>query len=336
RIELGGANSGFINLNSSEGWIFNYENVENFGSINLDSQALVDASGIESGFIQLQGKNIVIDGGSKVFIQNLGMTGGGEINATATDSIEILGNSPDKKFASRFLTTNLGTETAAQILISTPHLLVSQQNGILSETFSRGKGGNININAFELLQIDDTSLISPNLNINISTLSFDSGKAGDINISTKQLSMFSRHISSVNYGIGNSGNIYISADNIKVLNGAVIAAATLGIGDGGNVNIDAKSINLRGINNDNFTASSMTASTLASGNAGNLTINTENLIIQDGGRVDSSTFAFGNSGTITINATNFIEVSGTVPGSVNPSLIISSANITDEAFREFL
>ena len=33
---------------------------------------------------------IFIDNGSRVFIQNRGMTEGGEINATASDSIEIL------------------------------------------------------------------------------------------------------------------------------------------------------------------------------------------------------------------------------------------------------
>ncbi|WP_157229339.1 S-layer family protein [Rivularia sp. PCC 7116] len=72
------------------------------------------------------------------------------------------------------------------------------------------------------------------------------------------------------------------------------------------------------------------------GDAGNLTINTRSLQIEDGARVDSSTVNSGNAGSLTINAQDFIEVSGTVPGSINPSLIISSANILDESLQQFL
>ncbi len=105
---------------------------------------------------------------------------------------------------------------------------------------------------------------------------------------------------------------------------------------GGEVEIDAKSIELVGTNSSNFTPSALSAATLASGNAGNLTVNTESLVLRDGGRVDSSTLASGTGGSVTVNAKNFIEVSGTVPGSINPSLIASSANILDESLQQFL
>ena len=64
------------------------------------------------------------------------------------------------------------------------------------------------------------------------------------------------------------------------------------------------------------------------------TVNTRSLVIQDSARVDSSTLAFGKSGSVTVNATDFVEVSGTVTGSVNPSLIVSSANIVDESLQK--
>ncbi|MEM9164664.1 MAG: S-layer family protein, partial [Cyanobacteria bacterium P01_F01_bin.4] len=58
--------------------------------------------------------------------------------------------------------------------------------------------------------------------------------------------------------------------------------------------------------------------------------------VRNGGRVDASGTLFGNAGSVTVNAADFVEVNGTVPRSINPSLIISSANVVDESLRVFL
>ncbi len=338
RIELAGARQGLININNSttKDLVLDYKGVENFGDIKLSSLALADASGTGSGSIQLQGRNISIKDGSRVFVQSRGNTAGEKIKLNATQSIEIVGTRSDGDLDGGLLTETLGVGNAAEITIFTPDLLVSQGARIVSRTFSSARGGNIIIDASKSLQISDFSFINPENETEISTLNFNSGSAGDIDISTKKLSILGQEISSATFGIGDGGNVSISIEELTILDGGVIASATLGFGNGGDVKIDAKSINLKGINNDNFSPSTLSASSLAVGNAGNLTVNTESLVLQNGGRVDSSTLAFGNSGSVTVNATDFIEVSGTVPGSVNPSLIISSANIIDESFRQFL
>ena len=66
---------------------------------------------------------------------------------------------------------------------------------------------------------------------------------------------------------------------------------------------------------------------------GNLTINTGRLLLREGGRIDASTFAFGNAGNVVINASESVEVNGKVQDSINPSLIIASANVLDENIR---
>ncbi len=58
--------------------------------------------------------------------------------------------------------------------------------------------------------------------------------------------------------------------------------------------------------------------------------------ITNGGRVDSSTGASGSAGSVIVNATDLIEVKGAVPGSLNPSLIISSANIVEPSLQRLL
>ncbi|BAY80829.1 filamentous hemagglutinin family outer membrane protein [Calothrix parasitica NIES-267] len=337
RVELGGVNQGLVNINSiKQSWNLDYkkDNIQNFGDIKLDSQALADATGIGTGSIQLQARNIYIKDGSKVFIQSRGLQSGGEIKATATDSIEIIGTSPNRIFTSAFLTNTVGIGDAANIKIATPNLLLLGGGTILSETFNSGKGGDISVNAFESLQIKKISPINTIHFGDILTYSFGSGKAGDIDVYSKDLSISSQYIASASYKEGDSGNVFISTKNLTNLDGGVISSTILGTGKGGDVTVNSQSMKLIGFDFNTFTPSGLSASTLGIGDAGNLTVNTRSLVIQDSARVDSSTLAFGKSGSVTVNATDFIEVSGTVTGSVNPSLIVSGANIVDESLQQ--
>lgn len=78
-IELGGVNSGLVSLNSTLiGWTLGYEGVESFQDIYLTQQALVDASGVNSGSIQVQGAQVALRDGSVILIENRG-TQAGEI-----------------------------------------------------------------------------------------------------------------------------------------------------------------------------------------------------------------------------------------------------------------
>ncbi len=336
KIELGGVNSGLVNINSTtKGWNLDYQEIQNFGDIKLDSKALADASGEGSGSIQLQGRNISIKDGSKVFLQSRNLESGGKIKVNATESIELIGTNSDGNLDSSLLTETLGMGNSAEIAVSTPNLLVSQGAGIITQTFSPGRGGNITIDASKSIQVSETSLINPTNNSDISTISYGDGAAGNINISSKQLSLLGQNISSVNYGTSNGGNVSVATEKLTILDGGILGSATFGIGLGGDVKVDAKFIKLVGMNFNSFRSSSLSAATIGMGNAGNLTVNTQSLILENGGRVDSSTLASGAAGSVNVNATDFIKVSGTVPGSVNPSLIISSANIVDESFIQF-
>ncbi len=331
KVELGAVKSGLVNINSTtQGWNFDYKGLQNFGDIKFNSKALVDASDS----IQLQGRNIFIRDGSKVFMQNRGKTGEG-IEVNAKESIELIGTTPDGNLGSAVLTQNLRIGNAAKIAISSPRLLVSQGAGITTQTYNFAQGGDINIDASESIQISELSPINPRLFSRINTKSLNSGAAGDINISTKQLSLLGQNIISVNYATSNGGNVKVATEKLTILDGGILGTATFGIGLGGDVKVDAKSIELIGTNFNFFRSSSLSAATIGMGNAGNLTVNTQSLILENGGRVDSSTLASGAAGSVTVNASDFVEVSGTVPGSINPSLIISSANIVDESSQQF-
>ena len=101
------------------------------------------------------------------------------------------------------------------------------------------------------------------------------------------------------------------------------------------MDITADVIDIAGINPFSFVPSLIEAPTTGTGDAGSVTVRTRQLFLREGGRIGSSTLADGDAGTVTIEASERVLVDGTVPGSVNPSLIISSANTVDLTLRRF-
>ncbi|WP_019506299.1 filamentous hemagglutinin N-terminal domain-containing protein [Pleurocapsa sp. PCC 7319] len=314
RIELGSVAGSIVDLNPiPQGWELSYDNSLVFQDISFSQKAFADASGINSGSIQVQGKQVSLQDGSAILIQNQGDRVSGNLVVNASESLEINGTTADGGLSSGLFTEALGSGSGGELEISTQQLTIRDGGVVLSSTFSDAEAGYVTIDASESLQILGFSAVNPSRFSIISGQTFGSGKAGDISISTTKLT---------------------------ALDGGNIASVTGGItssGSGGQVNINAsESVELIGVTPGVFTPSQITAGTGSAGDAGDVTIDTQQLVVRDGGRVDASTTATGNAGSVTINATDSVEVSGTVPGSINPSLIISSANILDPALQQLL
>ncbi|MBD2355346.1 filamentous hemagglutinin N-terminal domain-containing protein [Tolypothrix sp. FACHB-123] len=311
RIDLGSVAGGLVSLDSnSQGWNLGYQGVTYFQDISLSQKALADTSGIGSGSIQLQGRNISIKDGSVVLIQTLGNESAGGINVKASDSLSLIGTTANGQISSNLFTETLGGGRSGNITVSTPNLLIQDGAAISAVTYTAAPGGNIEINTVDSVKVLGFSPVNPSRFSNITGATFGAGDAGRLTVSTQQLT---------------------------ALSGGSIASVTAGTGSGGNVTINAaKLVELIGVTPGVFTPSAVTAGTGGPGRAGSVTINTQRLVVKDGGRVDASTLASGTAGSVIINAEDAVEVSGTVPGSVNPSLIVSSANIVDESLQQLL
>ncbi len=111
---------------------------------------------------------------------------------------------------------------------------------------------------------------------------------------------------------GNAGNIELNTGSLTLNNGARISANTFGKGNAGSITINATdNISLKGENSKGF--SSVITSLIqqgAVGNAGEISINTSNLTLNNRARISASTFGEGNAGSITINATDNISLKG--------------------------
>ncbi|BAY37048.1 filamentous hemagglutinin family outer membrane protein [Nostoc sp. NIES-2111] len=304
RIELGSVGAGIV---SFEGGKFNYDNVQSFRDIRFSQKALADASGFGGGAIQMQGARVSLIDGSVALIQNLGSQSSGGINIRASELFEAIGVDANSLIPSDLRNETLATGNNEEIAVTTRQLVLEQGGRISSYTYGSGKSSNITLKVDDSLQLIGFTSIYPNPST-ISTGTYSVGSAGDINISTRQLT---------------------------AVNGGAISAVSLGRGAAGNVAVKATEfIELDGFMPGLFIPSSISSPTLSAGNAGNVQVDTARLILSNGGRVDSSTVASGNGGNLVINATESIEVRDTVPGSRNPSLISSSANIVDDSFRQ--
>ncbi|MBR8836734.1 MAG: filamentous hemagglutinin N-terminal domain-containing protein [Stigonema ocellatum SAG 48.90 = DSM 106950] len=308
RVELGSVAEGRVSLNpTSGGWTLGYEGVPAFKDIEVRSQALVDASG-SGGSIQVQGQNLSVRDGSLLLIQNQGFQPAGAIQINATESVTLSGTNADGKIRSSLTNETLGASRGGDINISTKNLIVEGGATVFARTFSSGTGGDINVNASDSVQVNGVSAVDRSVSSSIITAT---------------------------YGSGNSGNNTVSTGRLTATGGGTVLSNSFGTGRGGNLSVNATdSIEIIGIEPTLFIPSALAASTDVAGNAGTLTVNAPKLTVRDGGRVDASTFGSGSSGSVIINAPEFVEVQGTAPGAINPSLISSSGILPDQGLQQ--
>lgn len=348
RIELGAVRSGYVSL-AADSWAAGYDTVRHFGDIQLADQSLVDASdrlfnasgqsyarGSAGGTVQVRGRQLQATDGSHILVQNESDRPSGHLVVTASETIDLSGRDADSGLFTVFQTDSFGEGAGGDIVAIAPQFFFGQGNALTTNTYGSSASGNIKATAASAIFISGDANIVEDVTDALQTTSYATGRGGDINVVTPQLSVSDNGILAQSLGSGTSGNINVKADRITLLDNGTIIAATIGQGDGGNVTITALTIDVRGIGTATLFPSGIAASTVGSGNAGNLTINTQRLSLQGGGRIDSSTLASGNAGTITINATESVTVSEEVAGSLNPTLIISAANIIDPQFQAFL
>jgi large exoprotein involved in heme utilization and adhesion len=113
-------------------------------------------------------------------------------------------------------------------------------------------------------------------------------------------------------GIG--GNLTVETGRLSVRDGAVVLAQTYGFGAGGTLTVRASnSVELIGTSANGLSFSGLFTSVQegATGAAGNLTVETQRLIVWDGALVSADTLDQGAGGSLTVRASESVELIGT-------------------------
>jgi filamentous hemagglutinin family protein len=303
RIELGSVAGGsLVRLTPTDpGFNLSYAGVNQFQDIRLTQAASVDSSGNGGGGIQVQGRAITLSDGSAILSNTSGRQAGAELRVRASDSVELIGSAADNQFPSG-LFTNSGSGASADggnLFLTTDRLRVVDGGQISASTSGVGNTGNLRIQAQSVEVIGSNPVAGLGSLLSASPQPRSTGKGGNLSLTT---------------------------DRLRVVDGAQISTSTFGAGDAGNLRIQAQSVEVTGSDPTGVAFPSgifASAQSGSSGNGGNLTLTTDRLRLADGGQMYVSTFETGNAGNLRVQA-HTIEVIGTNPDGFN-SILAASA-----------
>jgi filamentous hemagglutinin family protein len=308
RIEIGSvAGNSRISLTPTDrGMRAGYEGVESFQDIQLTQRSGINSSGDGGGTIHLQGRRIAIGEGSQVLAVNVGVLPGGSVNLKASELVAITGADPDNFTV--VVSDTRGVGTGGDLNIETGQFLLQGTGLVSASTFGQGAGGNLTIKAADSINL---------IGVGFEPLQLLIGGA-----LTGQLEPEDRIPGLVTGTVGeaDTGNMTLEAGNaIGLYNGALIYSPTFGDAAGGN-------LLMRAGNKIEAIAAGVLSNTAFGSNAsaGDITIETRNLIITDGTVISSGTLGNGPGGNIMVNASEMVEISRTVPGNVLPTGILNN------------
>jgi filamentous hemagglutinin family protein len=212
------------------------------------------------------------------------------------------------------LTNNVSRDLIAR-LIDEPGL-VGLANG------GTGDIGNIQVQA-KSITIRGINALLPESASQIGSLTFLEGDAGDVQVSTQSLRL-------------EAGGLVVSSSVLGIAAfQPFLPSPTLSRGDGGDLTIKAESIVVDGANRVTGLSSILGTQTVGSGSSGNTQIDTGTLLITNGGLVSASTIASGNAGNLVVNARDSIEVTG-VNANGQASALITDATVAPLTIQQRL
>ncbi|NEO30028.1 MAG: S-layer family protein [Symploca sp. SIO3C6] len=320
QIELGSvADNNLVSLTSTnQGWRLGYEDIEHFQDITLFQGALVGTSGDSGGDIEIQGRRVKLTEGSQVISLTLAEGQAGNLRVSASESLELVGGITfEDEEGSFFSPTGLlaeveeeATGEGATLTIETGQLIVKDGATVSTTTFGEGQGVDLTVSASESVELLGSSPEGE----------FPSGLFAQVETTAT----------------GDGGTLTIETRQLIVKDGAQVSAATFGAGRAGDLTVSASElVKLEGTAPDDFTPSGLFAQVEGNdtGNAGNLTVETQQFIVKDGAQISSAARNGGQGGIITVNASDFIQLSGTSP---NADLEEGSSGIFVSAEKAFI
>lgn len=224
----------------------------------------------------------------------------------------------------------LGLGQGGTIRLGAP--TISLGGNVFSTTSGDGRGGDIVLTANSLSMYQAT----------VNSFTFAAGNSGNVLVDANSLSVSTSSGLGTNSfpflsSGGNAGDVTVRAGSITATDGGLIFSFAFGIGNAGNIAVTAQDISLSGfvpkeIAGDIFTPSAIFSSTQAGaeGNSGNITITTGTLSITNAAQVGTTSLGLGDAGDIAINASRSIRVDGAALIDFTPSPTIESSAINSE------
>jgi large exoprotein involved in heme utilization and adhesion len=317
------------------------------------------ATGV-GGNVEITANSLDVINGAQLIASTSGTGDAGNVVIEARDRVVFDGTSDDGQFSSAaFSTVEAGaTGAGGNVEITTDSLDVTSGAQLAASTSGTGDAGNVVIEARDRVMFDSTSAdgrfssgasstvaagatgAGGNVEITAHSLevlngaaltasTFGTGDAGNVVIEARDRTVFenSTASSTVEAGAtGAGGNVEITTDSLDVTSGAQLAASTLGTGDAGNVVIEARDRVMFDSTSADGRFSSGAFSTVeagATGAGGNVEITANSLEVLNGAQLTASTLGNGDAGNVVIEARDRVNLQGSGPNG-RPSGILTS------------
>ncbi|BAY87537.1 filamentous hemagglutinin family outer membrane protein [Calothrix parasitica NIES-267] len=328
-------NGGNIDIDAAEVQVIGVGNNNNFSELSVSAK---DNSTGNTGNLNITTNNLLVEDGGLIYAGTSGKGHGGNMTINATYKIKAAGQGGvDNQFSSGLFVVaeDNSSGNSGSLIINTEQMLVQSGAFVSASNNGSGSAGDLQITSDDLLIQDNARFFAGSisegkrvrdLSIKTSNLLISGGSEVNAGISNLDgnLDIDAEDIQVI--GTGNNGNtptsLTVSASgqnvgnmNIKtkriiIKDGAFLSTNALGEGNGGNLNINAEDIQVIGKGGNNPGNSNLpylsglfvTAESSSSGNAGELTINTKRMLVQDDAFVSSSTNSIGDGGHLTIDA----------------------------------
>lgn len=188
--------------------------------------------GGNAGNLTITTERLIVRDGATVSVATYSDSGGdgGDLNVNATESIELIGTSADGEFSSSLFAQTKGSGDAGNLSLSTGQLTIVDGATINNESIGTGTAGNLTLDVSGALLVDNSEITA------VST-----GNSGNIFINAENIQLLSSSQISTNAVNTDGGNIVINTDTLEALNNSDITANAQQ-GKGGLVFINAQDI----------------------------------------------------------------------------------------------
>lgn len=245
---------------------------------------------------------------------------GGNINVNVSDTISAIGANflaPTVALSSLIASQSLGAGASGAVRVTTQHLNV--QDGAVVGSLVLGTGES---KAVTVVATASTSVLQGGV---IGTITVGPRDGGNVSLSTGRLK--------IRDGAGISSFSSSTLTDFGITN--LVPGA--GTGNAGHVGVNAtESVEIVGIS-PSFNISSLGSLAFGSGNAGDVSVSTPQLLLEDGGYITSAAAlgisalgepfpgtGTGNGGDVTVNAETIV-INGSAPFIATPSLLGTSS-----------
>jgi filamentous hemagglutinin family protein len=311
-----GANSLVGLVKTPSGFELNYDQVPTFDDVQFDRGSLLLAVGDAQ--IQIQGRQIrLFDSAIASEVVNEQSARG--IQLKATELIQMVSTEP---FRTGVFTqvAPTGSGNGGNISLNARSIVLGEGSAVFTGAFSPTFNNQGNLGGDITIVADALRLTNGG---EIGAQTSDARNSGNVHIQAKAIQITGIYpgnstIPSVIFnvvnpgGSGNAGALTIQTDRLRIADGGLVAANTFDRGNAGDLTVSATElIEITGPTQNNFYATGIIADatkisaiipTQIQGNAGNISLATDALIVQQGGLISVGNLGSGDAGNLKIVA----------------------------------